>query len=167
MLGTGIVGLYYQTASSDLLFIGYAYILIAILVNLVILCLVMVEAVKNFARSFWHWVTVGLMLVNIPVMLYYVQFTMLLLDFARITFTNPTSAPITDIHVVGCGGGYLDKLEAGESKTAWVKVLTDCNISIDYLADGQRMNEIVTGYITSNEGRKWEHVIGGGEEQQF
>jgi hypothetical protein len=160
VLGTGIFGVYFQSPSFELLFFGYGFILLAGLVNLVILAAILTQAShdKDNARSLL--LTCGLMLLNIPVMLFYSWCTMILLNVVRITFTNSTPFTLTDIHIVGCGGGYMDKLEVGEKKTVWVDITGDCTIHIDYLADGQRAEETVLGYVTGSMGRKMAYTIG-------
>jgi hypothetical protein len=62
------------------------------------------------------------MLLNIPVILFYCWVAIILLDTMRITFTNSTQTTLTNINIVGCGGGHIDKLEVGESKTVWVDI---------------------------------------------
>ncbi|WP_158727981.1 MULTISPECIES: hypothetical protein [unclassified Flavobacterium] len=78
----------------------------------------------------------------------------------RINFTNTTQTTLTKINIVGCGGGKIDKLEVGESKTVWVEIPRDCSISIEYLSNGQRKKENVSGYATSSMGQKMKHAIG-------
>jgi len=79
----------------------------------------------------------------------------------RITFTNYTGTQLTDINIVGCGGGHIDRLENGESKTVWVAIKGDCSIYLDYLSNGQRKGETVAGYVTSSMGQKLNHKIDG------
>lgn len=79
----------------------------------------------------------------------------------RITFSNETGVDLTDINIVGCAGGHIDKLEKGESKTVWVTLTGDCSIHIEYLANGQRKVETVTGYVTSSMGQNLNHKIYG------
>ena len=67
----------------------------------------------------------------------------------------------------GCGGGQIDKLKVGESETVWVSITGDCSIYIDYLSDGQRNEEIVAGYVTSNMGQKVNHKIDGQDKDIF
>ncbi|GAB3025596.1 hypothetical protein GCM10027051_32940 [Niabella terrae] len=85
----------------------------------------------------------------------------------RITFTNDTGTELTDIKIVGCGGGHIDKLEKGESKTVWVKITGDCSIYLDYLSNGQRNKETVAGYVTSSMGQKINHKIDGKDKDIF
>lgn len=85
----------------------------------------------------------------------------------RITFTNDTGTQLTDINIVGCGGGQIDKLGNGESKTVWVAITGDCSIYLDYLSNGQRKGETVAGYVTSSMGQKVNHKIDGKDKDIF
>jgi hypothetical protein len=53
----------------------------------------------------------------------------------RITFTNVTGTEISDIQIVGCGGGYIDKLEKEESRTVWIAITGECSIDTNYLSN--------------------------------
>lgn len=161
LLGTGIFGLYFLTSSFELLFVGYGFIALTGLINLGILTSVLAKANKDKDNRKKLLTTCGLMLLNIPVMLFYCWVAIILLDTMRITFTNSTQTTLTNINIVGCGGGHIDKLEIGESKTVWVDITGDCSISVDYLSNGQRKEETVAGYVTSSMGQKVNHKIDG------
>ena len=146
LLGTGIFGGYFLTSSVALLFIGYGFIALAGLINIGILISILIKANKDKVHSNKLLKTCGLMLLNIPVMLFYCWVVIfILLDTMRITFTNSTPTTLTNINILGCGGGYIDKLESGKSETVWVKITGDCAISIDYLSNGKRKEETVMG----------------------
>jgi hypothetical protein len=167
LLGTGIFGLYFLTSSFELLFVGYGFIALTGLINLGILISVLVKANKDKDNRKKLLTTCGLMMLNIPIMLFYCWVAIILLGTMRITFTNSTQTTLTNINIVGCGGGQIDKLEVGESETVWVDITGDCSINIDYLANGQRKEESVAGYVTSSMGQKMKHNIGGQNEEQF
>ena len=167
LLGTVIFGLYFLTSSSDLLFLGYGFIVLTGLVNVGILFAILVRANKDEENRKRLFTTSGLMLINIPIMLIYCWVAIILLGTMRITFTNHTGSDLTDIKIVGCGGGQIDKLEVGESETVWVDITGDCSINISYLSNGQRKVESVAGYVTSSMGQKMKHNIGGQNEEQF
>ncbi|TAF46384.1 MAG: hypothetical protein EAZ51_07235 [Sphingobacteriales bacterium] len=167
LLGIGIFGLYFLTSSWELLFVGYAFIALTGLINLGILVSILLKANKDKDNRKKLLTTCGLMLLNIPVMLFYCWVAIILLDTMRITFTNSTQTTLTNINIVGCGGGYIDKLEVGESKIVWVDITGDCSINIDYLSNGQQKEERVAGYVTNSNGQKMKHNIGGKNEEQF
>lgn len=154
-LGTGIFGLYYLTSCWKLLFFGPAFIALTGLINIGILITILLRAYNEKDNRKKLLITCGIMLLNIPVMLVYCWFAIVLLNTMRITFTNSTDTTLTNINIVGCGGGHIDKLEIGESETVWVDINGDCSISIDYLFNGQRKKEIVAGYVTTSEKMKF------------
>lgn len=164
-IGTAIFGLYYLSSEAALLFLGYGYILLAGLVNIGILISILVKASNDTANRKALFTTAGLMLLNIPVMLFYCQMGLLLLNTMRITFINTTPSTITDIHILGCEKEYIQQLEAGQSKTVWINIPGDCAITADYLLEGQRKEETVEGYISGNLGEKTTHRIGSTKQQ--
>ncbi|QSB25364.1 hypothetical protein [Flavobacterium sp. CLA17] len=167
LLGTAIFGLYFFTSSFELLSLGYGFIALAGLINLGVLISILFKASKDKDNRTKLFTACGLMLLNIPVLFFYCWATIILLGTMRITFTNSTPTTLTNINIVGCGGGHIDKLESGESETVWVDITGDCSIGIDYLSSGQKKKESVAGYVTSNMGKKMKHNIGGKNEKQF
>jgi len=167
LLGTVIFGLYFLTSSSDLLFLGYGFIVLTGLINIGILIAILTRAKKDKENRGRLLSTSGLMLVNIPIMVAYCWVAIVLLDTMRITFTNSTQTTLSSINIVGCGGGHIDKLEKGESKTVWVTITGDCSIYVDYLSNGQRKEETVAGYVTSSMGQKVNHKIDGKDKDIF
>lgn len=167
LLGTAIFGLYFLTSSLELLFTGYGFIALTGLINIVILISIFVKANRDNDNRKKLMTTCGLMLLNIPVMLFYCWIAIILLNTMRITFKNSSLTTLTNINIVGCGGEHIDKLEVGENETVWVDITGDCSISVDYLSNGQQKKESVTGYITSSMGQKMNHNIGGQNTEQF
>lgn len=158
--GTGIFTLYYLTDAFQLLFLGYGFILVSGLLNLIILIMLLRQLAKqkNFRRKIIT--TCGLILLNLPIMLTYCWITTILLNTMRITFVNETSAKLTDISIFGCESSFIDKLEPGESKKVWVYINGDCTINIEFLSDGKKQSENVSNYVTKNSGQRITHKIG-------
>lgn len=161
LLGTIIFGLYFLTSSFELLFVGYGFIALTGLINIVILILILTRAGKDKENRNRLLKTSRLMIINIPVLLIYCWVAIILIGTMRITFTNNTETILTDINIVGCGGGHIDKLEKGKSKTVWVTITGDCSISIDYISNGERKGETVASYVTTSMGQKMKHKIDG------
>ena len=167
LLGSGIFGFYYQTSDSKLLFVGYAFVVLTGIVNIVVLIAILKRAGKDTAnrsklnRTWW------LMLLNIPVLLIYGWGAMILLNPLRTTFTNLTPTPVTDIRINGSDAKHIDKLEPGQSETVWIPIAGDGSIGISYSTSGQQKMEIVAGYVTHNMGRKMRYNIGGKNEELF
>ena len=167
LFGTGIFGFYFLTSAFELLFFGYVCIALTGIINLGVLIPILVRTNKDKENRKRLLTTSGLMLINVPIMLAYCWVVLILLGTMRITFTNDTGIDITDIKIVGCGGGHIDKLEIGESKTVWVTITGDCSIHLDYLSNGQRKEETVVGYVTSTMGQKVNHKIDGKDKDIF
>jgi len=92
IVGSFIWGLYFLTSAFALLFIGYGFIVIVGLINLIVLFIITVRAFRNHDNRRKLLLTSMLMLFNIPVMLFYCQKAITLLNTMRITFTNETQA---------------------------------------------------------------------------
>ena len=165
LIGTIIFGLYFLTSAPELLFIGFGFIAITGLINLGVLLAILIKSGRDKQNRKRLLNTSGLMLLNIPVVIAYCWIAIILLGTMRITFTNDTNTTLTDINVVGGGGGHIDQLAVGESKTVWVKITGDSSISIDYLSGRQRKKENVFGYLTTSMGRKAKHKIDGKDKE--
>lgn len=161
LIGTLIFGIYFFSTSFNLLFVGYSYILIALVVNFILLTLVLGAAIRDKINRVKLIKTCGLMLLNIPVMLVYCWVAMIMLDTMRITVSNQTNKPITDINIFTQQSKHIDNLKSGESKTVWLKINSDCTIHINYMSSGHRKVEEVIGYVTTGMGRKMNYNVGG------
>ena len=167
LIGSGIFGLYLHSSAFGLLFVGYVFILLSGFINIGILIFILLKANKDKENRKKLLSTCAFMILNIPVMLFYCWIAIILLNTMRITFINATKSTLTKINVLGCGGGYIDNLDVGESKTVWVDIKGDCSISIDYFSNGQRKHEGVAGYVTNSNGQKVSHNIGGENQVIF
>ena len=161
LIGTVIFGLYFLTSNWQLLFVGYGFILIAGIFNIIILILTISKANSDSENRKKLLKTSGLMLLNIPILIIYAWFAMMLTGNMRITFTNETEYRLTEINIVGCETKSIVELEPNESKTVWVGITGDCSINVDYKESGEEKSEIVAGYVTRGMGQKINHKIGG------
>ena len=160
VLGTVIFVAYYFTSSEMFIWLGYLFVILAGLYNLIIISKIVILAIKDVSNRRKLLKTIGVMLLNVPVAAAYIMGSLFLLETMRITFTNPSQTVLTDIHITGCETAYIDKLKAAESKTVWIDITGDCTIDMDYLSGDQRKVEMVVGYVTSLMGQKITHVIG-------
>lgn len=165
LVGTAIIVAFYITFSFELAFIGLGFILAAAFANFAVLLAVLNLAWKNKEQRVKALTTAGIMLLNIPAMLVYCNFTLTLMNTLRINFINDTGSPISDINIIGCAGGHINKLDAGEDKTVWISITGDCSVHIDYLLDGERKSETVVGYATTSGGTIGTHRIDGHENE--
>lgn len=165
LIGSLIFGIYYVTSGAEWLFLGYGFILLAALVNVIVLGKVLLEFYNDRKRNIGLLKTAGTMLLNIPFMLLYCWFALILLNTKRVTFVNTTPNTLTNLRVVGCDEGHLmERLEAGKSKTIWIGIDGDCSIFLEYQMNGQDKSEMVTGYVTFSMGDVQEHKIGAVQE---
>ena len=167
LFGTSIFALYFLTSLFELLFIFYGFIALIGLINFGILISILFKANNDKVNRKKLLTTCGLMLINIPVMIFYCCAVIILLNIMRITFTNSTNTTLTNIKIEGCSEETIEKLESKESKTIWIDINGDCSINIEYLSNGQKKAENVAGYITNNMGQKMKYNIGGINEEKF
>lgn len=167
LLGTVIFGLYFLTSSPQLLFIGYIFLAFVGLFNIALIILLLIKASKDSINRRELFKTCVLILVNVPITVLYLWFTIILLDTLRITFTNSTSNQLTKINIIGCDDQFIEKLEIGESKTVWIKISGDCSVNINYLQNGIKKKEIVIPYTSKNLGDKRNYNIGGSNDWPF
>jgi hypothetical protein len=167
IVGTIIFGLYFLTSNWQLLFVGYGFIIIAGIFNIIILILTLSKANSDSENRTKLLKTSGIIILNIPVLFIYVWFAILILGNMRITFTNATEHKLTEINILGCETEHITELEPNQSKTVWVGITGDCSINVDYKENGEKKNEIVAGYVTGGMGQKMNHKIGGENKLEF
>ncbi|MCT4665300.1 MAG: hypothetical protein N4A45_08735 [Flavobacteriales bacterium] len=104
IIGTIIFSLYYLTSAFEILLVGYGFIALNGLINIVILIaiLIKIQNAKTNRKRLQN--TSVLMFLNIPIMIAYCLVAINLLGTMRINFTNETNTTITDVNIVGCGG---------------------------------------------------------------
>lgn len=160
ILGSLLTLSYYQTSKDEILFIGYAYTALAVLVNLIILIMVVGHGLRNKTHRKKALLVTMVQLVNVPVVVIYFVFIMNLLSVMRIQLINPSPTEITEIRIEGCEEKKIEKLLPGESKTIWVHINGDCSISMKYTSAGLTKEEIIMGYCSANMGKKIKYRIG-------
>lgn len=160
-IGFLIFGVYFLTSNSDLLFIGYGFIVLAGITNLIILIAILAKSKADLFNRKRLLKTSGLMLINLPLMVFFIWFSLILIGNMRITFTNSTQNKLTDIKIVGCETEQILELKPYESITVWVEITGDCSITLEYLENGKLKKEMVIGYVTNGMGQKIKHKIDG------
>jgi len=161
LIGTLIFGIYFLTSNDDLLFVAYGFIVLAGIANSIILIAILVKSNLGSINRKRLLKTSRLMLINIPVLLLFIWFFLILIGNMRITFTNSTQNKLTDIKIVGCETKHISELKPNESKTVWVGITGDCSITLEYMEGGKLKKETVAGYVTSGMGQKMKHKIDG------
>ena len=161
IIGTLIFGFYYLTSNDELLFVGYGFIILAGIFNLIVLIAILAQSSSDSENRKELLKTSGLMLINLPIMFLFIWFSLILIGNMRITFTNSTQNKLTDIKIIGCETEYISELKPNESKTVWVGITGDCYITLEYLENGILKKETVVGYVTNGMGQKMKHKIDG------
>ena len=160
-IGTLIFGIYFLTSNSDLLIIGYGFIVLAGITNLIILIAILAKSKSDLTNRKRLLKPSGLMLINLPIMFLFIWFSLILIGNMRITFTNSTQNKLTDIKIVSCETEYISELKPNESKPVWVEITGDCSINLEYLENGELKKEMVARYVTSGMGQKIKHKFDG------
>jgi hypothetical protein len=150
IVGAFIFGGYFLTSNSYLLFVGYGFIILAGIVNLIILIANIAKSNSDSPNRKGLLNTGGLMLINIPIMFIFIWLSLIVIGNMRITFTNSTDNKLTDINIFGCETEFIS-----------VGITGDCSITLEYLENGTLKKETVAGYVTSGMGQKMNHKIDG------
>ena len=164
IIGTIFFLMYFFSGSDNTAFTAYFFILIAGLLNLGILLTLIVKSIADKENKKSYLRTSGIMLLNLPVVVLYFYFVMVLLNTMRIEFINETGKPIREIKILGCEPKSIDELDINESETSWIGITGDCSIRIEYEIDGEQKTEYVFGYVTSSMGQKSTYRIGNQEK---
>jgi len=159
LCGTLIFGTYWLTMHSGLLFVGYAFILLAGITNLFTLALLLIRAGRDQPNRGRLLKTCAILFLNIPLMTVYCLLALIRLQTIEIQFSNDTGSELSDIRIIGCSGGYISRLPNGKSATRSLSITGDCSLFIDYLYEGQRQKEEVLDYVTPGMGQKVHHQI--------
>jgi hypothetical protein len=159
--GTLIMLAYYYSSASHWLLVGFAYVVLAALVNAYTLMRMWFALRSVSTHRKQVWLTGLLMFLNIPVFLFYCWFTMILLNTMRITFVNSSRTVMTNIEISGCDSAHITELQPGESETVWIAIAYDCELNMDYLRSGKQRRLNVAGYLTTGMGRSIQFNIEG------
>jgi hypothetical protein len=160
IIGTTIFLAYYFGDDWNVLFIGYAYIGLAGIINIIFLVLLHSHWTKNKADRKRIFRTVLFILFNIPVALVYCYLTLILMNTVRLTLKNSTGSELTDINITGCESKHITELKPNEEKEIWIGIYGDCQIDITFKKEGEIISKTVEGYCTNSNGHKAEYKIG-------
>lgn len=167
LLGTVVFALYFLTSNAIYLFVGYAYMFIAIPVNITYLYVIIIENYKDPTYRVRLLKTIGIMLLNIPAAYLYIWCAMIISGNIRLSLTNTTNDNITNINITGCEPQSILELKPNESKTIWVGIPHDCAIFIDFFEGDIKKKETVLGYTTPGGGQILNHNIGSNNNFEF
>lgn len=147
-IGSIIFLLFLWTSSSDYLFAGYLFIVVALLVNITVY---IIAAISNRKSSMK--LKPQRLLLNIPVAFVYVLIAIFWINIVRLEVVNDTNVVIHNFQAFGCGDQSIEILKAGESKTLWISPNGDCNLELSFVR-GDKFVSIPGIYFTNNMGQK-------------
>lgn len=160
LIASSIMFAHYNGFHGDFEGYGIIFIPIAFLINFSVLILILILAERKKIKGPFR--SIGAMLFNIPVAFFYIWFAMYLSSYFRVTVMNDTSSRISVIQIDGCDKKYINELEAGESETIWIKISSDCSLSIAYLdKNGKIKHDQIMGYLCTGMGRPEDFHISG------
>ena len=83
VIGALIFGIYLLTSNSNLLFIGYGFIVLAGIANLIILIAILAKSNSDSTNRKRLLKTSGLMLINLPIMFFFIWISLILIGNMR------------------------------------------------------------------------------------
>lgn len=164
LIGTLLFCVFYVSCSASVIFAGYIFTIVALIINLGVLSVLILKSIIEKENRRGYLKTSVIILINIPVAIIYLYFVIILLNTMRITFINDTGKPLTEIKVISFKQRKVNDLEIGENKTVWVDILGDGNICVEYNINEKAHREVVCGYVTKNGGGKTTYRISGKEK---
>ncbi len=163
IVGSLIFWIWYFLPIRNLEFAGFITTLISIPVCLVGLLLVIIYKVKNktgLAQRKKANRVIGLILLNIPMCVFYFWFATYLSDTERLTITNSSNEDLTDVQIFGTGDFHvIDRIEQRDCKTVWVHLNKEGAIYMLYNQNEKVKGRILEGYEGRGMGRIHDHKI--------
>lgn len=156
-IGTLLMALYYLNLSPIIEAIGYVFTGVAFLIGTMYLIQMGFRIINKRIAISTAIICVLILMINLPIALYYFNFCLRLQNTARITFENATGNDISMISIGGCMEQQLADLKKGESQTVWINIKGECSIVLLYKIDREtklekpfeqlgRMKGMVTTY---------------------
>ena len=159
-IGTCIFILFYFTGFTKVAAGGYAFLVTSIVISWAFIAIVLINFIRKKMAMTEALKILGVILANISVAILYTYLVVLLLGYARITFINTTGQDLSVVRIYGCDEKEITELKQGDSQTVWIKIPGDCEVTVEYEAEGKRKLETVAGYLTNSGGVKAVYEIG-------
>ncbi len=158
LIGTILLTIFYFTNSTTVTLYGMIFIGIAGLINSGVLVKVLIDLINEKKNRKKYFITTGIMLLNIPVVVIYFYFVMILMSTMRVTFINETGREISELKIIGGEIKTIDKLGVGEKQTEWIGIKSENNLTLEYHIDGEIKTELIDSYMIT--GKRINHRIG-------
>ncbi len=158
LIGTIILIIFYFTDSSAITEFGMIFIVVAGIINAGVFVKVLIDLINEKESRKKYVFTSGIMLLNIPIVLAYFYFVMILMNTMRESFINETGREITNLKIIGGEPKSIEKLEIGEKQTKWIAINSINDLILEYEFNGEVKTEMIYSYMVV--GKKIEHRIG-------
>jgi hypothetical protein len=158
LIGTMILIIFYFTDSSEIISFGMIFIVVAGIINAGVFVKVLIDLINEKENRKKYFFTSGIMLLNIPIVLAYFYFVMILMNTMRVSFINETGREITNLKIIGGEPKSIEKLEIGEKQTKWIAINAINDLILEYEFNGEVKTEMIYSYMVV--GKKIEHRIG-------
>lgn len=137
--GTVIFVWHYNSNQWFLVDYGACFILVAAFLNIVAIVVLIISALINREKRS-YLLSIGLLLLNIPLALSYAYITYQCMNEAKHTFINGTKAEMTGIQICGCGSNTsIAKMKPGEKIKVRFKMDRPCSVYINFLSNEKKI----------------------------
>ncbi len=158
LIGTILLIIFYFTNSTTITGYGIIFIAIAGIINAGVFVKVLIDLINEKENKKKYYLTSGIMLLNIPIVILYFYFVMILMNTMRVTFINETGREISELKIIGGEIKTIEKLGVGEKQTEWIGIKSENNLTIEYHINGEIKTELVYSYMIT--GDRINHRIG-------
>jgi hypothetical protein len=160
IVGTLLLIAFYFTLSAKIALLAYYFTLIAIFFSWFYAAILLFNYLRRKLSLLNLLQTIGVMAINIPLGILYSGIMVTLLTYARITFVNATGNDIALVKILGCEQKEIRDLKKGETETCWIKIVTDCPITIEYNIQSTQKKETVAEHLMPTSGTISRYSIG-------
>ena len=143
LIGTMILIIFYFTDSSAITEFGMIFIVVAGIINAGVFVKVFIDLINEKENRKKYFFTSGIMILNIPIVLAYFYFVMILMNTMRVSFINETGREITNLKIIGGEPKSIEKLEIGEKQTKWVAINSINDLILEYEFNGEVKTEMI------------------------
>ena len=161
LVGTAIFLAYYFSGDSGWPMIGLFYFTGMLALNSIWWVALVIYAIMKEDIRKKALIAAGVLLLNLPVGMLYMQLGESLMSTLRITLINETGQEIKNIHLTGCGSDLkFSSFPPDHTEFLYVPIPGDCGIDLKYTVKDSLVQEVVVGYTTTMMGERVVHFIG-------
>ena len=159
LTGTMLFVWYRETNQWFIVDYSLRFILASVLINLAVLTALVVCLIVSKGKQ-TYLLTLGFVLLNIPIAVLYGRIVYTSLNEAKHIFINGTGSEIKDVQICGCGSAKdIRKLEPGESTKVRFKMDRPCGVNVKFQSKGKSKELIAFGTDRAIEKASWSTFI--------